>query len=575
LLNAANSAIDEIAEAREAAYEAEQQVVAERAKARAALQQPPPPPPPQPQAPKQRAPLEPLPQAPVAPAASSKPAPLPMNPSVAVRAEFEAKWQEAALARSESWRARLQRRHLAACFRAWRDVASTSRALHVAWLRVAQRRVTRLGRATLAAWRDVAKAQTVASNAHDARAQLLVALRQDDDDDDGVAALMTPAQAHRALLARRRAQQLQMKRTRMCVSAWRDWAALKRKREAMCDAQRARWQTRRTRAVLHELRAYAARKRRNAALVDASIHRAKRRTTLRLLRAWSDTAAEEVHTRRMSQYIHVTDAAALLAAAQRQQHEHHDDASSELGVLRTALAAWTAAVRWRRRATFLVDRCTRRRQVDTQRSVFHAWAAQAAFGAATQKEWAHRNSEQSRVQLQQAITAWRALSAAAAHHNKVLLRASWAAWTDAIQEGRATAVAEVVASRAGQSAVASAFRAWRVAASGEIRDTLLRAASSAVTRRRLRAAFAEWRAQVDDNAAAQNVDDVAQRVRDALVRLGATSPIAVGGDQTPGGVSVDSIVASPADLRAAVATALRDTVYRRLGNFPPAAGEVE
>ena len=546
-------------EAREAAEVANSKMLAAVARAKAAAASaaaapaPLPPPPP-------RAPLEPLPQAKVAPPLA--PAPLPVHPGVALRAEFDAKWQAASQARAQAWASHRQRRHLVASFARWRDATRASRALHIAWLRVAQRRVRRLGRSALTAWRDVARAQAAAAAAHDARSVLLVAQEADGSDDDDVA-IVTPGQAHRALIARRRAASKQVERQRACLLAWRDWARRNVRLDKLCAAHVARWRVRRAQAVFSELRAYAQRKRHNAALVEASLKRAKRRIVLRLLRAWSDTAADEIHARRMTQYVHVSDAVALIS-----QQRHVTGDGTPRGMLAAALTAWHGAVRWQRRAAFLVERSVARRSTGTLRAVLAAWAAMAAEGAETKKQWEGIRAAQAGDALRAAFAAWRHVTAAGKHHDGALTRTAWRAWCEATQEARAEVLASVVSHRAASSDMAAAFRGWRTAAAGlKMQEVLLlRAATAAVRRHVLRCVFADWKSLVVEERLGTDVDDVATRVRDALMRLSA--PGEQQQQQQPA-----LVTASPADLRAALAVALRDTVYRRFGGDAEAPQE--
>ena len=562
LLHSANSAIDEIMEAREAAEAAHSKMLAAVAQAKAAAaaaaSQPPPLPLPPP-----RAPLEPLPQAKVA---APAPAPLPVHPGVAMRAEFEAKWAAASQARAVAWAAHRQRRHLVSSFAQWRDATLSSRALHIAWLRVAQRRVKRLGRSALTAWRDVARAQATAAAAHDARSQLLVAQEADGSDDDLV--LVTPGQAHRALMARRRARSMQVDRQRACLLAWRDWARRNMRLDKLRAAHVARGRARTTRAVFTALRAYAQRKKQQAALVDASLKRAKRRVALRLLRAWFATASEEIHARRMTQYVHVSDAVALMA-----QQRHVTGDGTPRGILGSALTAWHGAVRWRRRAAFLVDRSRARRSEVTLRSVVHAWAALAAEGVATKRQWETIHAQQAGDALRAAFAAWRHVTVAGKHHDRALTHQAWTAWCEETREARAEALASVASHRAASSVVASAFRGWRTAAGRlEMQEVLLRAASAAVRRHTLRCVFADWRGLVVESRLGTDADDVATRVRDALVRLSSAGAVPHG--ETEAGQPA-MLTASPADLRAALAVALRDTVYRRFGGEAGGGGAAQ
>jgi hypothetical protein len=537
-------------EAREAAELANSKMLAAVAKAKAAAAAAPAAPAPLPMPPP-RVPLEPLPQPKVAP---PPPAPLPVHPGVALRAEFDAKWQAASQARAQAWASHRQRRHLVASFARWRDATRASRALHIAWLRVAQRRVRRLGRSALTAWRDVARAQAAAASAHDARSVLLVAQEADGSDDD--VAMVTPGQAHRALIARRRAASRQVERQRACLLAWRDWARRNVRLDKRCAAHVGRWRARRTQAAFLELRAYAQRKRHASALVDASLKRAKRRIVLRLLRAWSATAADEIHARRMTQYVHVSDAVALMT-----QQRHVTGDGTPRGMLAAALTAWHGAVRWQRRAAFLVDRSVARRSGATLRSVLHAWAAMAAEGADTKKKWEDIRAAQADDALRAAFAAWRHVTVAGKHHGGALTRQAWLAWCEATQEARAEVLASVVSHRAASSDMAAAFRGWRTAAGGlKMQEvSLLRAATAAVRRHMMRCVFGDWRGLVAEGRLGSDADDVATRVRDALVRLSAP------GEQQQQEQQPALVTASPADLRAALAVALRDTVYRRFG----------
>ena len=347
------------------------------------------------------------------------------------------------------------------------------------------------------------------------------------------------------------------------VTFWHDWAGRNVHLDRLCDAHTARQRRRKTAALFAVLRQYAVRKRATARLVVDARRRGDRHKLRRVLRAWADTASEEVQQRRLSAFIHVSDAAALLharssssssgnladatAAAADRRHSTVATPTAREDMARAALRAWRATVTWCRRAAFLVSRAASRRATASQRAALLSWRAATLASGVLRKEWTavlHANAVSGLGPL---LRGWLHAARAERSYRKHVGTRALSAWTAAVCEAHTDAATDVATSAAAGAAQAAAFRAWRGVAA-----QLVAAADA-----------------VED---ALDVDDVAARVRDALAALDTSlmaTPAGVGGDvaATPllsRTANAQPLVASPAELRSALAAALRETVRSRL-----------
>lgn len=361
------------------------------------------------------------------PAAAAAPLPLPVHPGALARADAEARSAAAGEARALACCARLTLRRRLRLLRAWRAHALSSRALHVAWLRCAQRVVRRLGSRCLHAWAQAA--------------------RQSAAERDGTPAFR--AAQHRERAACTRALGLSMRLQQRLLVSWRSWAARRAALNRLLAKHLARTQLRRP---FTALRMHAQRQRAVQRTLQAAWARRSRRCLLSALRAWAASAQQETTDRRLQSYVPVSQALALLARRPPPVD------GSPLGVLSRACAAWRRAARLRSRARFLVRRCEQRRRGATSRAVLAAWLCQVQESRFARGEWSAKQAKEHRARLCAVMAAWSAVAAAEKHSRRWCLRRGLAEWRFFAAQERAARMQTSLA----QMSLGGCFRGWRV-----------------------------------------------------------------------------------------------------------------